>query len=68
MCEPEWIVTAGFLALGAMTFLYLLASVRDAVVQQAEAERHRKEAAEQAARAAEATVGIPEAVELGEIR
>ncbi len=39
MQDVEWILVAGFLAVGGFTFLRLVASARGAVVQRAEAER-----------------------------
>lgn len=52
MQDAEWILVAGFLAVGGFTFLRLVASARGALVQRAEAERSRREQerAEQAQR------------------
>ena len=59
MSGTEWLLVSGFLAVGGLTFLRLLASVRHALVSQAEAEALARRLAEEARREAETEQEVP---------
>ncbi len=54
MQNAMWLITAGFLAIGCLVFLMMLAGARHAIVEQAEEEYAQRQQEEEARRQAEA--------------
>jgi len=60
MQDAMWLITAGFLAVGSLAFLMMLAGARHAVVESAEEEHAARLKEEEARREAEAELEAAE--------